>query len=152
MRISVKCSSAVHILLMIAVVPADKKITSDYLSSSVGNNPVETRKLLSRLKKADIIDVQRGPGGAILKKSPDKISLYDIYSAVDSASLDELIGIHNNPEERCPFGRNITRLLSERYEEISNVIQQKMESITLKDFVTRLYELEPDIDESFDIV
>lgn len=143
MRISIKCSSAVHILLMIAMLPADQKITSEFLSSSIGNNPVETRKLLSSLKKADIIDVSRGPGGATLKKEPQEITLLDIYNAVDSSSLDQLIGVHSHPEVRCPFGRNITELLIEPYTQIGNVVRSEMEAVTLAQLCNRLKEMEP---------
>ena len=149
MRISVKCSSAVHVLLMIAVLPASYKITSDFLASSVGSNPVEIRKLLSSLKKAGIIDVNRGPGGAKLKKSPKDITLLDIYDAVDSASLDELIGVHSHPTLQCPFGKNIANLLAEPYAEISEAVREKMSAITLERLLTQLQKMEPTIYEQF---
>ena len=145
MRVSVKCSSAVHILLMIAALPASCKTTSEFLASSVGSNPVEIRKLLSSLKKAGIIDVVRGPGGARLRKKPEDISLLEIYSAVDEASLDALIGVHSNPAEQCPFGGNIARLLAKPYAEIGEAVRQKMTSITLELLLRRLGELEPGI-------
>lgn len=146
MRISVKCSSAIHILLIVAMPPEGQKITSDFLASSVGNNPVEIRKLLGGLKKAGIIDVLRGPGGAALKREPRDITLLDIYNAVDPASLDELIGVHRHAEKRCPFGRNIEHLLSEPYGEISEAVQDKMAGITLERLCTRLREMEPAFD------
>ena len=149
MRISVKCSSAVHVLLMIAALPASYKITSEFLASSVGSNPVEIRKLLSGLKKAGIIDVARGPGGAVLKKKPEDITLLEIYNAVDSASLDQLVGVHSHPEKRCLFGRNIGGLLTEPYAEIGEAVRQKMASITLAQLLKRLLEMEPALCEHF---
>lgn len=145
MRISTKCSSAIHILLMIGIPSGNDKLTSDFLASSVGSNPVEIRKLLSSLKKAGIIDVSRGTGGAKLKKSPQDITLLDIYNAVDSASLDELIGVHSHPEQRCVFGRNIQALLKEPYEKISNAVREEMCSITLDQLCNRLKEIEPEV-------
>jgi len=134
---------------MVAVLPSNFKITSEFLASSVGSNPVEIRKLLSSLKKAEIIDVTRGPGGVTLKKEPKDITLLDIYNAVDSASLDELIGVHNHPSQRCLFGKNISRLLAEPYSEVSEVIRQKMASITLERLLVRLQEIVPAIYEHF---
>lgn len=147
MRVSIKCSSAVHILLMIAMLPSTYRITSEFLASSVGSNPVEIRKLLSSLKKAGIIEVVRGPGGATLKKDAKDITLLEIYNAVDPASLDELIGVHKHPEQQCPFGKNISRLLAEPYAEISDTVRQKMDSITLEQLCTRLHEIEPAFQE-----
>jgi len=143
MRINIKCSSAIHILLMIALLPDTNKITSEFLASSVGSNPVEIRKLLSSLKKAGIIEVTRGPGGARLKRMPKDITLLDIYNAVDGAPLDELIGVHTHPEQQCPFGKNISNILAEPYAEISETVSQKMASITLEQLCNRLEEMEP---------
>lgn len=148
MRVSVKCSSAIHILLMIAMRQEGQKITSEFLASSVGSNPVEIRRLLSSLKKAGMIDVARGPGGAALKKEPGEITLLDIYTAVDPASLSELIGIHQHAEKRCPFGRNMAELLSEPYAEIGSAVQQKMSEITLERLCMRLREMEPAFQEA----
>lgn len=147
MRISVKCSSAVHSLLMIAALSGQRKVTSDFLAGSVGCNPVEIRKLLAGLKKAGIIDVARGTGGATLCRAPDAITLLDIYQAVDKASLDELIGVHTHAEEKCPFGRNIAHLLAAPYAEIGEAVREKMMAITLAGLLERLTELEPSIEE-----
>ena len=147
MRISVKCSSAVHILLMLAVLAPSQRITSDFLSSSVGCNAVEIRRLLSGLKKAGLIDVVRGPGGAMLKRHPRDISLLSIYSAVDRASLDELIGVHAHPAPQCPFGKNIEQLLNEPYREIGDAVREKMASITLERLLHRLKEIEPSLED-----
>lgn len=147
MRISTKCSSAVHVLLMVALLPATCKITSELLASSVGNNPVEIRKLLSDLQKAGIIRVARGPGGAVLMKPPREITLWDIYNAVDPKSLDDLIGVHSHPAPQCLFGRNIGDLLAEPYAQISEAVRREMDSITLEQLCDRLKEMEPAICE-----
>lgn len=146
MRISVKCSSAVHVLLMIAVLPAQQKVTSELLAGSVGCNPVEIRRLLGKLKKAGIIDVARGTGGATLRKKAKEITLLDIYSAVDEASLDELIGVHTHPLAQCPFGKNITQILSEPYAEIGSAVKRQMAAVTLDQMLARLREMEPSIE------
>jgi DNA-binding IscR family transcriptional regulator len=149
MRINIKCSSAIHVLLMIAMLPDTHKITSEFLASSVGSNPVEIRKLLSSLKKAGIIEVARGPGGAKLKRMPIDITLLDIYNAVDSTSLDELIGVHSHPSEQCPFGKNISNILAEPYAEIGETVCQKMASITLEQLCSKLGKMEPEAFGSF---
>lgn len=145
MRISVKCSSAVHVLLMIAALSPSQKVTSELLASSVGCNPVEIRKLLSGLKKAGIIDVARGPGGAVLRKAPEDITLLEIYAAVDRASLDELIGVHSHPSQQCPFGKHISELLLEPYAEISEAVRERMDAITLARLLSRFREMEPEV-------
>jgi DNA-binding IscR family transcriptional regulator len=134
---------------MITVLSSYQKVTSDSLASSVGCNPVEVRKLFGALKKAGIIDVERGPGGATLKKEPKDISLLDIYVAVDPASLNELIGIHTHASDYCLFGKNIRNVLANPYAEIGNAVRDKMASITLEALLERLFKLEPSIYEHY---
>ena len=149
MRINVKCSSAVHILLMIASIPEDYKITSEFLSSSLGNNPVEVRKLLSSLKKAGLIEVVRGQGGTRLLKNPQDITLLDIYNAVDGNSIDNIIGIHSHPSQQCPFGKNINEVLSQSYRNISESLKEEMKSITLQQFIDNFNNIEPNVQVQF---
>lgn len=145
MRISVKCSTAVHVLLMIATLESKEKVTSDLLAKSVGRNPVEIRKLLSSLKKAGIIDVMRGTGGATLIHDPKTLTLFDIFSAVDPSSLDELIGVHQHPEKECPIGKNINTILEEPYQDIANTLRDTMSKITLESLVNKLKAIEPEL-------
>ena len=70
-------------LVIIALKGKESKVTSDFLASSVGVNPVIIRKTLSQLKKAELISVARGTGGAEIIKNLEDISLLDIYQAVE---------------------------------------------------------------------
>ena len=64
-KFQVAFTIAVHILTLIAQNKGNEtKLTSDLMASSVGVNPVIIRKTLPQLKKADLIFVQRGSGGA----------------------------------------------------------------------------------------
>ena len=83
MQISSRFTIATHMLVIIALKGKESKVTSDFLASSVGVNPVIIRKTLSQLKKADLISVARGTGGAEIIKNLEDISLLDIYQAVE---------------------------------------------------------------------
>jgi len=148
MRISTKCSTSVHILIMIALLSPQEQVTSENLSESVGRNAVEIRKIFSSLKQTGIIGVSRGKNGtATLLKDPKDITLFDIYSAVDAQSLNELIAIHEKPSQQCVVGRNISVLLAEPYAKVSNAVRQAMSSTTLDDLIQKLYQIEPMMEE-----
>lgn len=68
MQISSRFTIATHMLVIIALEGKENKVTSDLLASSVGVNPVIIRKTLSQLKKANLISVARGTGGAEIIK------------------------------------------------------------------------------------
>lgn len=131
MRISNKCSMALHIMILLAVF-ADQKLTSEQIAKSVGCNPVMIRNLLGKLKEADLVVTQRGSGGSILTKEPTAISIWTVYAAVDSGSFDDLIGLHPNPSPRCIVGKNIYSLLGKPYSKIRDSMRETMEAITLQ--------------------
>lgn len=113
----------------------DKKLTSELLAASTGSNPVIVRNILGNLKKAGLIDIQRGTGGASLVANPEDVTILQVYQAVDSTNLDDIIGIHPNPSMICPVGNNINKLLEEPYLKITKAVQDSMEKYTLKDLL-----------------
>lgn len=132
MQISTKCSIAVHCLIFIFEAGEDVKVTSNLLAQSTGSNPVVIRNILSALKKAGIITVARGTGGAQLCKEPSEITLYQIYCALEPDGLSTLIGIHPCDGRPCPVAQNIRKVLQKPYHAIEASIQQTMEGITLQ--------------------
>ena len=102
MQISSRFTIATHMLVIIALKGKESKVTSDFLASSVGVNPVIIRKTLSQLKKADLISVARGTGGAEIIKNLEDISLLDIYQAVEClGKTGQLFSFHDNPNPDC---------------------------------------------------
>ena len=83
MQISSRFTLAVHILTCIKTFGDSNKITSEFLAASTNVNPVIVRKILGQLKKAGIVEVARGSGGAVLAKPEGEITFLDIYKAVD---------------------------------------------------------------------
>ena len=107
MQISSRFTLAVHILICIDTFKDEYKVTSDFLAGSTNINPVMVRRLLGQLKKAGMIDVMRGTGGAVITKPLNEISFLDIYKAVECVDNGELFHFHENPNPTCPVGRNI---------------------------------------------
>lgn len=131
MQLSMKCSVAVHCLIFIHEAQGVAKVTSTLLSQSTGANPVVIRNILSALKKAGLITVTRGTGGAELCREPEQITLYQIYSALEPAGLSSLIGIHSCSQRPCPVAQNIQKVLQGPYRKIEDSIRETMEGITL---------------------
>lgn len=135
MQISSRFTIAVHILICIETFKNDYKITSDFLASSVNVNAVVIRRLLQQLKKAGIINVKRGSGGAEMARSPEEITLLDIYNAVECVEEGRLFHFHENPSQECPVGKNIHAVLDVRLEEIQKAMEREMRSISIQDII-----------------
>ena len=82
MQISSRFTIAIHMLTCMETFKKDYKITSDFLASSINVNPVIIRRILSQLREADIIEVKRGTGGAMIARPLTDITFLDIYYAV----------------------------------------------------------------------
>ena len=135
MQISIKCSVAVHCLIFIHEAKGIAKVTSNLLSESTGSNPVVIRNILSALKKAGLITVPRGTGGAELCADPSQITLYQIYSALEPEGVTSIIGIHPCEGRSCPVAQNIRKVLQIPYRKIEDAVQTTMESITLQSMI-----------------
>ena len=135
MQISMKCSIAVHCLIFIYEARGKARVTSTLLAQSTSCNPVVIRYILSALKKAELISVERGKGGAELQKAPEEISLYAIYNALEPEGLTSLIGIHSCEGSRCRIAKNIRRVLRDPYEKIEQSVRETMEKITLASMI-----------------
>lgn len=135
MQISSRFTIAIHILICIETFKDDKKVTSDFLASSVNVNPVVIRRLLQQLKSAGIVNVVRGSGGTEAARPIDKITLLDIYHAVECVEDGELFHFHENPNQLCPVGRNIHNILDVRLDAIQEAMEKEMKSVTIADIM-----------------
>ena len=135
MQISIKCSIAVHCLIFIHEAKGKARVTSALLAQSTGCNPVVIRTVISARKKAGLISVARGTGGAELCRDPADITLYQIYRALKPDGLSCLIGIHPCQGRPCPVAQNIRTVLRAPYQKIEDSVRQAMEGMSLASLV-----------------
>lgn len=135
MQISSRFTVAAHMLICIEMFKNERKVTSDFLASSVNVNPVVIRRILQQLKGAGIVTVTRGSGGADTAKPLDEITLLDLYNAVECVDDGALFHFHEDPNQLCPVGRNIHAVLDGRLEDIQRAMEEQMKSVTIRDIV-----------------
>lgn len=135
MQITSKFTVAVHILTCIDIFGGQMRVTSDFLSGSTGVNAVIVRGVLGQLRNAGIVETRQGSGGAHLAKALDKITLYDIYKAVDCVDDEGLFHFHENPNADCPVGRNIHKAMDGRLEAAQAALENELKSTTLAQVV-----------------
>lgn len=101
MQFSSRLPIAVHILLCIEHFQGQYKTTSEFLAGSVSVNPVIIRKTLGQLKRAGLVNVEAGVGGAQLARKPEEITLRDVYAAVEGEE-EALFRFHEHPNLSVP--------------------------------------------------
>ncbi len=126
---------AVHILTVLAF--AGGVVDSYTLAASVNTNPVVVRRLLLALRRARLIQTYAGKhGGAKLLKPPGRISLLDVYQAVQPRSI---IAVNERKVARhCPVSCNMKRVMSSVAQGTDQVVKKHLRQITLQKVVRQI--------------
>ena len=136
MQITSKFTAAVHILTCIEVFGGEMRVTSDFLSGSTGVNAVIVRNVLGQLREAGIVETRQGSGGAHIAKPTGEITLYDIYRAIECTDDTGLFRFHENPNAKCPVGRNIHKVMDSRLEAAQASLENELKLTTLAEIVS----------------
>ncbi len=135
--IATRFSVATHILLMMAADPGCR-LTSPRIAGSVNTNPVVVRRIMRLLANAELIRVRRGQGGAALGRPAERITLDDVWIAVNPAPAPPLLPVHPRPDPSCPVGRHVPRLLSESFLAAEQGLRSALARTSLAVMLSRL--------------
>lgn len=124
---------AAHILVFLAE-KGGEPVTSESVAASVGTNASFARRILAELGRAGLTQAQEGSGGgAVLARPADRITLRDVYHAVDNDR--ELVPLHPSPHPQCPIGRNITGVLGGAVADIEDAVDRELSRTTVADLL-----------------
>ena|SRR5437588_12660536 len=127
---------AVHILSLMAW-SDDETLKSEQVADSVNTNPVVIRRMLCELAQDNLVVSHPGSsGGSKLARKPEKITLLDVYRAIECPGLFSLHRQH--PNRRCPVGVSIETVLGQVREEMDAAVETVLAGITIKDVLGRL--------------
>lgn len=114
-----------------------KRVPSQQIAKSVNTNPVVIRNLLIALKKAGLIGSTEGKSGGVhLAKSSEKITLHEIYVAVEESAA---LKINQNAVFKpCPVSRGMKRILPSLFKEVDEAIATTLKRRTLSELVKKL--------------
>lgn len=143
MRVSTQFPIAVHALMMVAYFP-QMRITSDIVAQSAGCNAVIIRNIFSKLKNANLISVRAGKGGTSLSKPAKEISLWDVYTAVESDATDELFKFHANASGTCPVGSHLRNLLLSYLDQAVAAMKTELSGVSLAALASELKSINED--------
>jgi Rrf2 family protein len=131
-KFSSKFATAIHILLYLEQYQDEEKVTSEVLADTTWINPVNIRKILTALKKSDLVKTRTGVGGSYLAKRPEEIDLEEVFMAVEDPR-PALFRMHEHPNENCPVGRSIKLVLDKRLEAAKAAMLDKLAGMRLSD-------------------
>lgn len=124
---------AVHVVTLLAH-EEGKALTSDYVAGSVNTNPVVIRRILCQLSNAGLISTTEGAGGGtVLAREPGKITLAEVFEAVEQGEFFVLPP--NDPNPLCPVGRCVQTILGEYLDGFRKVMEKAMSRVSVADLL-----------------
>lgn len=132
---STKYAVSIHILSLIASKKGES-ITSDEIAKSVNTNPALVRRLMSDLKKSGLIQTQTKIGITGLTKTPEEISLLEIFKAVETRQ--DLFAIHSDTNTKCPIGAKIGCVLEHMNGKIQSSFEEELGDLHLSNILDGL--------------
>jgi Rrf2 family protein len=132
---NVQFSIAVHIMAGLACGCDTAGVTSGHLAESVNTSPSFVRRTLAKLSKAGLVETATGKAGACwLAKDAKKISLLDIYKAVDAPKA---FAIHNYSEQKeCFVSCHIKTALEKALAKTQKAMEASLAEISLAQIVS----------------
>ncbi len=127
-------SVAVHALALIERFGEDERLTltSDVIAGSVGTNASFVRRVLAMLSHAGLVRSSPGVAGATLARPASKITLLDVYRAVDMED-EHRLAVHEEPSQRCVVGRHIQGALDAVIGPAEEAFEAQLKRLSLAD-------------------
>lgn len=105
--------------------------SSERISENVCTNPVCIRRILSKLKKAGLVETKEGiDGGTALIEKAENINLAQVLKAVGDrpVSVSKKTG---NVDMKCLIASNMGLIMDEIYEQMNNSAVEYLKSKTI---------------------
>ncbi len=120
---------ATHVLLALSLHPGER-LSSAWFASTVNTNPVVIRRLLGALQRAGLVATTSGKtGGTELARSPEAITLRDVYEAVSDGEL--FPQNPSPPNRKCPLSCSMKRVLLPVFTSAEAALAERLEGTTL---------------------
>lgn len=144
MRFSSRFRTAVHTLLIIHEFSKEKKVTSDTIAEIADTSPVIIRNLLGKLKKAGFISVapSKGKSGTKMAKPLEEITLFDVFSAVETDYKKDVGDIQNRTANASYTGQYLNEIMTDYVLNVFDLIEHELAKTNLKEILDMLVEKE----------
>lgn len=108
-----------------------KPVSSKVLGESVCTNPARIRKIMTKLKQAELIETKEGIGGGYLYHgNPDSLSLEQICKALQVSVVSSAWKTGNQNMD-CLIGSGMADIMDGIYQELDDVCMEKLSHITI---------------------
>jgi len=133
MAVNSRLASAIHIMSFIAH-SGDDGNTSEAIAKSLKTNPVVVRKILKLLEREGLVALRQGrQGGVGLRRAASRITLGQIYKAVESES--GVFAMRGQVHEGCVVACAMKRRLGPIFDAANDAVEQALSKTSLAELV-----------------
>ncbi|MEF3303036.1 RrF2 family transcriptional regulator [Paenibacillus sp. GYB003] len=130
---------AVHSLVYLAYRP-DRMATSDTIARNVNTHPSRLRKVMSCLRKQGFVSTKEGTGGGfILVRSPETVTLAELYVATSIGSLKPT-WCSGSSDESCMIACHMSEVMDDIFGEAEQQLLHHLRRMTISDVLERVRE------------
>ena len=135
MRITSSTEYATRLMVRLAREHGHSALSAEKLSSAEAVPAHYVNQLLLRLKRAGLVESQRGSGGGyMLSREPSQIKLGEVLRAVEGAIFEDVCGRFNTGEKDCHHQDNCG--ISPVWQKLGALIERYFDGITLQEIAT----------------
>ena len=137
MQTSMRFTTALTILACISHYK-EERVTSEFVARQIKVNPVTVRSIIGQLRRAGLVKVRRGVGGALFARSPEQITFMDVYRAIDEVLYEEGQLVFRFPEPRtpnCALSRSFQLSLRNRLLQVQRVMVECFSNMTVAELM-----------------
>ncbi len=129
-------SSALYLLMTLAY-HRERKMNSKEIALGLKTNPVVVRRLMALLSEAGLIISRKGrDGGVRLAQAPEKVTLADIYKAVE---IPEMISEFQKPAlKNCKVSCSMKKIVSQVSSTLEKDINKSLTKTKLSDLLIKV--------------
>ncbi|MEJ6347938.1 Rrf2 family transcriptional regulator [Holzapfeliella sp. He02] len=127
-----KFSNAVYILVAIAT-SENEQLSSQKIAAQFNSSACVVRRIMSELKKSQLINSTRGSAKTTISKEPQEITLYQIFKAVTPDY--KILNVDEKVDQSCPLTRAVPEVLKTRYEIMQQTMENQLKEQTLQDII-----------------
>lgn len=137
MQGSANFTKAIHICIYVNL-KEEEFIPSSQIAESLNTNPVVVRRLVSLLRKENIMSARSGAqGGFYLSKSAKSISLWDIFVATKEKNLF----LRPKVNQDCVVSSNLSGLLFDAFVAAEISLESQFNLISIDSLTNKLKEI-----------
>lgn len=135
MKYSTILSDSIHVLLFIYL-NKQNDLSSVAIAKSIYTNPSYIRQIMSKLRKAGLINSRQGTAKPEISKPLNEISMLDVYRAIEGNK--PLLHLDTETNKNCNLGVYIVSSIEDCYQQIQKHTENKMKKITLN-YILKTY-------------